>query len=1158
MKMRWKAGVAFLVAMAMIVVMAKFLHLTGPKLYLFIGLMGALGLTATGLFLYLFNRKKQGAQGAPAGGAGASGGAANVPEVEQLMREADARLAQSKAAGGANLASIPLVLVIGDRGTAKTSTLLQSGIEPELLAGQVYQDNNVAPTRAANIWFARGEAFVEAGGELLGQPAEWVRLIKHLQPGKLKSLVGSGGQAPRAVVVCFDLENFTRAGAAESIAAATRYLQGRLGDISQQLGINFPVYALFTRGDRLPYFQDFVHPLSHEESSQVFGVTLPVRTTTGIYAEEETRRLTTAFNNLFYSLCDKRLHLLPRESDFQKVPGSYEFPREFRKLRSALVQFLVDLCRPSQLRASPFLRGFYFSGVRPVEVSDAAPVAPQPQQQVFEPGSGATRMFRVGMEAQRAAQQATAQGEGGGTRRVPQWLFIGHLFHNILYEDRVAMGASGSSVKTSGLRRILLGLASLLLVFYSGALIVSFIGNHRLEQSALTAAENIPKAEAAGGAVPSQDALQRLDSLRAVLAELTDYEYNGAPLRLRWGLYAGSKIYPSVRRLYYDRFAQLLFGTTQANLLAFLQRTPAAPGPTDDYGYAYDTLKAYLLTTSEYKRAEDPSLQTFLGSRLLARWSAGRETDIGKGRMDLAKAQFNFYSSDLPHGNPYSSTTDNETVQHARVYLSKFSGYERVYQFLLSEAAKKGQTVSFNQKFTGSAEAVASTYEVPFAYTKDGWKFIQDAIKKANFGGEEWVLGPYQSQNVDKGAMARGILDLYSKDYINTWRTVLKRSSVLRYGDLKDASRKLNILTSNRAPLLALFWWTSQNTGIDLPQVSDAFKSVHMVVPPSDTQQYIVPTDQGYNNGLLKLQQSVDQAATANNPEALKATKDDASAAKLTEKQLSNTFPIDVDAHLETTVDALLLQPITHLDGLGPNPNPAGRAFCTAFDPLTRKFPFTPTAQPEVTLQELGDILHPKNGKLWQFYDSTVKNYLVCQGNDCQPNPSAPGQLNPGFVNFFKQMVRFSRALYGENGTDPSFKFTLRAQKSDLVQAFDVTLNSDRAELTGGAQKAYVWPGTTPYAFRLTVKVAGGSQIEVQSWSGPWAVFRFFADADRSGQSGGLYTFLWVARSGRSGSQMMIGGKPLTYEFGVDAGGAPAVFSKDFLSTLKCVSTVAR
>ena len=58
----------------------------------------------------------------------------------------------------------------------------------------------------------------------MGNPASWSRLVTRLQPGKLKSLAG-GGQAPRGVLLCFDLESFTRPGASEAISNAARYLQ---------------------------------------------------------------------------------------------------------------------------------------------------------------------------------------------------------------------------------------------------------------------------------------------------------------------------------------------------------------------------------------------------------------------------------------------------------------------------------------------------------------------------------------------------------------------------------------------------------------------------------------------------------------------------------------------------------------------------------------------------------------------------------------------------------------------------------------------------------------------------------------------------------------------------------------------------------------------
>ena len=767
-------------------------------------------------------------------------------------------------------------------------------------------------------------------------------------------------------------------------------------------------------------------------------------------------------------------------------------------------------------------------------------------------------MFRAGMEAQRRAQQADARRSddqpGGPSRRVPQWLFLRHLFHDVILADEAGRAASGSSIKTSMLKRVLYGAAAALLFLYSILLIVSYFGNRELENQALTAARNIT-GEGAGNGLPAEDALRKLDALRQSLAQLTTYEDNGAPLHLRWGLYSGGAILPDVRRIYYAKFSQLLFGSTQAQLLAFLQRTPAAPGPSDDFGFAYDTLKSYLLTTAEWKRSSDPSLQAFLASRLQARWANGRDAEIGANRLDLARRQFDFYARDLRHGNPYSSDLDAAATDRARAYLSKFSGVQRVYQFLLAEAAKKSPSQSFNQKFPGTADAVSSTVEVAWAFTRDGWKFMQDQIKRQNFGGEQWVLGSYQGQGVDRAAMEKGILDLYSHDYIEQWRAVLRRSNVNRYGSYQDASRKLTLLSGSGAPLLALLWWTSQNTSVDVPGVADKFRAVQAVVPPSNAQQYIVQANQNYNAGLMSLQQAVDRAANKD-PSGEQATRDSAQSARLGTRQLTATFAPDPDGHIEQRTEELLLQPITYLEGLaGGDLRAGGARFCAAFNPLTNRFPFNPNAQAEVSLDELGSILRPQSGLLWTFYESSLKSVMPCANGECSAQGSTP--LNPAFVRFISQLMKFSRVVYGD-GAEANLRYTLRPQPTDQVDAFNVGVNNEVAQLKGGQAKQFVWPGSGTRNFRLDLQLAGGSPLGAQSYDGPWSVFRFFADANRTSSAANGYTFAWVVTSGRNQQPQMVKGRPLTYEFFVDTGGGPAVFSKDFLSTLKCVAPVTR
>jgi type VI secretion system protein ImpL len=175
-------------------------------------------------------------------------------------------------------------------------------------------------------------------------------------------------------------------GASDALAASSERIRTRLREVSQLLGISIPVYVLFTRADRLQFFHDYVRNLTNDEATVVFGATLPMVTySTGVYAEQETARVSSEFDNLFESLADRRVNLLSQEFDAAKLPTTYEFPREFRKLRTLLVQLLVDVCRPSQLRTGPFLRGFYFSGVRPITVTTAGPalVREEPAAQPF-------------------------------------------------------------------------------------------------------------------------------------------------------------------------------------------------------------------------------------------------------------------------------------------------------------------------------------------------------------------------------------------------------------------------------------------------------------------------------------------------------------------------------------------------------------------------------------------------------------------------------------------------------------------------------------------------------------------------------------------------------------------------------------------------------
>jgi type VI secretion system protein ImpL len=277
--------------------------------------------------------------------------------------------------------------------------------------------------------------FLEAGSRLLDDQSRWSRLVRYLRPKRLAAAIGRGTQAPRVAVVCFPCDDFLKPGAGEGITAAARKLRGRLGEVSQELGIRLPVYVLFTRADRLPYFADYVRSMSQGEAQQALGTTLLVNIETGgAWAERESQRLNQAFGRMVHALSLRRLEVLSREAGDDVRAGAYEFPRELRKVSELAVQFLIEVARPSQLGVNPFLRGFYFTGVRPVIKTDTALEAPRLAGPAAM-SAGATSVFDA-----RLLQQAMAATPARATgRKVPEWVSCTACFARHPVDDVLKM-----------------------------------------------------------------------------------------------------------------------------------------------------------------------------------------------------------------------------------------------------------------------------------------------------------------------------------------------------------------------------------------------------------------------------------------------------------------------------------------------------------------------------------------------------------------------------------------------------------------------------------------------------------------------------------------------------------------------------------------------
>lgn len=1126
--------------------------------FLIQAIMVLFGLIAATVLTFMMSKKEK--KGGGDGGGGGTAVAEEVTDLNELIAEAEARLAVAQQEKDSKLGKLPVIVLLGEKGTAKTTVMVQSGTEPESLSGQVYEENNILPTPTANFWFAHHTVFVEMAGKLLGDQDSWKQLIGRLQPPKAAAVLGTAEQVPRAALVCVDAEGLTSP-SPDALAVLARKLRGQLSDVSRLLGINLPVYVLFTRSDRLPFFTEYVSKLSNDEATRIVGVTLPIiPQREGIYAEQETTRLTAVFEKLFRSLCNARPTYLAREagSDAGQLASVYEFPREFRKVKMPLVRFLVEMCRPTQLTVGPFLRGFYFSGVRPVMVNEVAPAAPTPAEiQAAAGRMGATSMFRYGGAAQPAG---AAPQRVIGTRKVPQWLFLSHFFNDLLLADTVAKSASASSIRASVPRRIGLLTVALLSLIYSIALIVSFRHNRVLATDVNQAATGIASVDITGSAAASLDSLQRLETLRRSLETLTRYNREGAPWGYRWGLYIGNDLYPSVRKLYFTDFGRLLLSPTQNILVDTMKTLPNAP-PGPEYGSTYDTLKAYLITTSNH----DKSTHNFLPPVLLNRWSANRNVD--PERMQLAQKQFEFYADELKIANPFSSDNDGMAIGKARFYLAQFAGLERVYQAMLADAAKTGPPINFNKHFPGSAEEVIDNYDVASPFTKPGWVFMKASLRNPEkyFAGEPWVLGDQAAATIDRSKLGQDLANRYYSDFVKEWRAYMKAASVVKYASLPDASKKLAVTSGNQSPLLALFWLASQNTAVDLPDVSNAFQPVQTVVPPTSVDRYIAPPNQSYMNALVTLQASVDSVAQQPTPNdaAAAMTLTNATAAHVAARQVAQAFRLDPEAHLDAISQKLLEDPITNVEALLRNLGPAelngkGKTLCSVYRPVLNKFPFNPTATPQATVADVNGIFHKPDGAFWKFYDENLQKLLPKQGSQYVAATVGGVTLTPGFVAFFNQAAQFADFIYGGNSADPHFTYTLKPMPSEGIQTLGLQLDGQSLTYSGGdaAPKQFVWQSTGAHEAKATVKF-GGPDLAWSSNEGLWAIFQFFNKAETWTPAGNGNILEWVIRIGKD-PVTLPSGKPVTVRFELDMGGGPQVFQKNYFARMACVSEVAK
>ena len=147
----------FVLYLACVIAGAFALHFSGTRFALFCTVLGLLGGAAIAFTIWYLPTDMTGQAGEAT--------KSDLINIDALLRDADRKLRTSRL-GAKSLRSAQIIYVLGEDNSAKTQTVLQSGLDAELLAGNLLRDGIVAPTQLANVWLAGSYVLVEAGGAL--------------------------------------------------------------------------------------------------------------------------------------------------------------------------------------------------------------------------------------------------------------------------------------------------------------------------------------------------------------------------------------------------------------------------------------------------------------------------------------------------------------------------------------------------------------------------------------------------------------------------------------------------------------------------------------------------------------------------------------------------------------------------------------------------------------------------------------------------------------------------------------------------------------------------------------------------------------------------------------------------------------------------------
>jgi type VI secretion system protein ImpL len=1062
-----------------------------------------------------------------AGSNGANTGAEDAVKddsetLKGRMSDALITLRKTGASKGDPLYDLPWYVIIGPPGSGKTTALVNSGLKfplatggltPAAVAGQ-------GGTRYCDWWFTEDAVLIDTAGRYTTQDsdaradkASWLSFLDLLRSNRPR-------QPINGVFVCISIHDLLSLSEAQRREHADA-IRARLKELYDELKINFPVYALFTKCDLIAGFMEFFGAMNAQERRAVWGVTFQ----TSDKNANMVSQVGPEFDLLIERLNDMVIDRIQDEPTPQAKVLIFGFPSQMAVLKAAVAEFLGQIFEPTRYHANATLRGFYFTS----GTQEGTPV----DQLV----GALSRSFGV-------QNLGSAHYSGSGKS-----FFLTDLLQRVVFDEAGWVSTNIKAVRrTMALKGLGYGLLGLVVVLGGVWMWLSYRFNTELIAKTFA---SVTQYKQIAGPLNDQATIVDADLSRVhtALHHLRNMPAGYAtrneatPLQGRAGLDQEPRLNASAETAYESGLQRLMRPRLMFRLEDTMRRSLTNPPAL------VEPLQIYMLVAGREPMDRHAVIDYF--RRDLEQLFAGAGN--ANGRKALLEHVTHLVTLDQPVG-VNALDIDSGLVQEVQSTIARMTISDRAFELLRSAAMKaSGQDWVAGKKggqdvarvFTAANGADLDEVRVPYFYTNDGFHdaFLAKIPEiTARVKQERKVLGDMNAQEAIRSqyeALPRRLSDRYSREYINAWTAALGQLRIRSLTADKPRYLALEAAASPTSPITQLIESVRDETALTRarPQKEGAAKPA----APPDQPSLILPggevpgaqVEAAFRSYALLLEgersrRPVDELNRVLNEvyTSLNLINDPVRSAEGRQKfsdslrSLETTtgrFPEPFKAMLRDAAASF------DSDATGTTVARLNQGVTEQVTPACQKatsgvYPFVRTSPRDMSFPDFQQMFGP-NGTIDRFFQTNLAQYALTGGPSWSwSQTSAIGrQLSQTMLQQFQQANEIKQAFFPGGSTGFSFAVKHLSMSEDIdiarleINTGQLVIEKPRApgfSLFGSpppkapqnVATTFQWPGPVNMGAASVSLLPELPQIANQlKKEGPWAIFRLLDQVSISG-----------------------------------------------------------